>query len=185
MNDPNAQTRKHQTLLVGGAVAGILVLMLAGMFFFDSGPTRRHEKPKSVTITAPGSVDDKDAWRAQQSAKDKANETQISEVRSLLKSQEEQTRKLSLEMQELKAGKAAGTPPNAKADAAVRFAVKVVRERGRVSDADVKAVKAAGYDDAQIVEIVQHVALNTWTNYINLVAETEIDFPVIEARKAA
>ena len=64
-----------------------------------------------------------------------------------------------------------------KADAAVRFAAKVVRERGHVSDADVQAVRMAGYDDAQIVEIVQHVALNTWTNYVNSVAQTEIDFP--------
>jgi len=72
-----------------------------------------------------------------------------------------------------------------KADAAVRFAAKVARERGHVSEQDFRAVKAAGYDDAQIIEIVQHVALNTWTNYINVVAETEIDFPVVAARKAA
>ena len=67
-----------------------------------------------------------------------------------------------------------------KADAAVRFAVKVAREHGHVADADVQAVRMAGYDDAQIVEIVQHVALNTWTNYINEVARTEIDFPVAQ-----
>ncbi len=71
-----------------------------------------------------------------------------------------------------------------KADAAVRFAAKVARERGHVSDADVQAVRMAGYDDAQIVEIVQHVALNTWTNYINEVAKTEIDFPVADALAA-
>jgi len=71
-----------------------------------------------------------------------------------------------------------------KADAAVRFAATVVRERGHVSDADVRAVRMAGYDDGQIVEIVQHVALNTWTNYINEVARTEIDFPVAEALAA-
>ena len=71
------------------------------------------------------------------------------------------------------------------ADAAVRFAAKVTELRGHVSSSDVAAVKAAGYSDAQIVEIVQHVALNTWTNYINEVALTEIDFPVIGARKAA
>jgi uncharacterized peroxidase-related enzyme len=71
------------------------------------------------------------------------------------------------------------------ADAAVRFAVKVARERGHVSESDFRAVKAAGYDDAQVIEIVQHVALNTWTNYINEVAKTDIDFPVIAARKAA
>ena len=77
-----------------------------------------------------------------------------------------------------------GGSNDAHADAAVRFAAQVARERGHVGDADVAAVKRAGYDDAQIVEIVQHVALNTWTNYINEVAQTEIDFPVV-ARKAA
>jgi uncharacterized peroxidase-related enzyme len=72
-----------------------------------------------------------------------------------------------------------------KADAAVRFAVKVARERGHVGEGDVNAVKAAGYDDAQVIEIVLHVALNTWTNYINEVAKTDIDFPVITARKVS
>ena len=49
-------------------------------------------------------------------------------------------------------------------------------------DADLQAVKAAGYDDAQIVEIVLHVALNTLTNYVNEVAQTDIDFPVVTQR---
>ena len=71
----------------------------------------------------------------------------------------------------------AGRSNDAKADAAVRFAASVATQRGHVSDAEVAAVRAAGYDDAQIVEIVQHVALNTWTNYINEVAKTVIDFP--------
>ena len=74
-----------------------------------------------------------------------------------------------------------GTSNDAKADAAVSFAVKLVRERGHVSEGDVRAVKAAGYDDAQVIEIVLHVALNTWTNFINVVGETEIDFPVVTA----
>lgn len=74
---------------------------------------------------------------------------------------------------------------DARADAAVRFAAKVTRLRGHASDADVQAVRAAGYSDAQIVEIVQHVALNTWTNYINEVGKTEIDFPVVAVREAA
>lgn len=72
-----------------------------------------------------------------------------------------------------------------KADAAVRFASKVASARGHVSDEDVRAVRLAGYDDAQVIEIVQHVALNTWTNYINEVARTEIDFPVVAARANA
>jgi uncharacterized peroxidase-related enzyme len=72
-----------------------------------------------------------------------------------------------------------GISNDVKADAAVRFAAKVVRERAHVTDADVAAVKAAGYDDGQIIEIVLHVALNTLTNYINEVAKTAIDFPVV------
>lgn len=78
-----------------------------------------------------------------------------------------------------------GASNDPKADAAVRFAAKVTLNRGRVSPADIQALKLAGYDDAQLIEIVQHVALNTWTNYINLVADTEVDFPVIVPRKAA
>lgn len=72
-----------------------------------------------------------------------------------------------------------GGSADAKADAALRFASKVVRERGHVSDEDVQAVKAAGYSDGEVIEIVLHVALNTLTNYVNEVAKTEIDFPVV------
>lgn len=46
-------------------------------------------------------------------------------------------------------------------------------------------MKAGGYDDAQVIEIALHVALNTWTNYINEVAKTDIDFPVVTPRQAA
>lgn len=76
-----------------------------------------------------------------------------------------------------------GTSNDPKADAALRFAAKVVRERGHVSDDDLRAVKSAGYDDAQVIEIVLHVALNTWTNYINVVGATDIDFPLVAARE--
>lgn len=76
-----------------------------------------------------------------------------------------------------------GASRDPKADAALRFAGKLVRERGHVSDADLSAVRAAGYDDAQLIEIVLHVALNTWTNYINVVGDTDIDFPVVTTGK--
>lgn len=71
-----------------------------------------------------------------------------------------------------------GTSTDAKADAAVRFAAAVTTARGHVGTADLDMVRAAGFSDAQIVEIVLHVALNTLTNYVNNVAETAIDFPV-------
>ena len=79
----------------------------------------------------------------------------------------------------------AGASNDPKADAAVRFAAKVTRARGHVSEGELAAVKLAGYSDAQIIEIVQHVALNTWTNYVNEVFKTDIDFPVVAAGKAA
>jgi len=77
-----------------------------------------------------------------------------------------------------------GGSTDPRAEAAVRFAVKLVETRGHVDDAAIQAVKQAGYTEAQIVEIVLHVALNTLTNYVNVVAETEIDFPVVRAAAA-
>ena len=77
-----------------------------------------------------------------------------------------------------------GGSTDPKAAAAVRFATEIVRTRGHVSDTDLKAVKNAGYSDVQIIEIVLHVALNTLTNYVNVVAKTEIDFPVVTAKAA-
>lgn len=78
-----------------------------------------------------------------------------------------------------------GTSSDAKASAAVRFAVSVAQERGQVSDAAIRAVKVAGYSDGEVMEIVAHVALNILTNYVNKVAQTEIDFPEVEMRQAA
>ena len=77
-----------------------------------------------------------------------------------------------------------GGSADPKADAAVRFAVELVNARGHVSEAEVQAVKQAGYTDAQVIEIVLHVALNTLTNYVNEMAKTEIDFPVVTAKAA-
>jgi uncharacterized peroxidase-related enzyme len=79
----------------------------------------------------------------------------------------------------------AGHSGDAKADAAVVFARKVLDARGRVSDADLAAVRLAGFSEAQVIEIVAAVALNVLTNYINNVAETDIDFPVVLAAQAA
>ncbi len=77
-----------------------------------------------------------------------------------------------------------GASNDPKADAAVRFAAAVTRAHGHIADADLAAVRSAGYTDAQVIEIVQHVALNTWTNYVNEVFKTDIDFPVVQARQA-
>ncbi len=69
--------------------------------------------------------------------------------------------------------------------AALRFALKLVNERGQVSAADVQAVRAAGFDDGQIVEILAHVALNLYTNYINVALAVPVDFPAVKLRQPA
>ncbi len=74
-----------------------------------------------------------------------------------------------------------GRANDVKADAAVKFAINVVQQRGHVSNEAVSAVKAAGFSNAEVIEIVLHVALNTLTNYVNSVAQTDIDFPVVNA----
>jgi uncharacterized peroxidase-related enzyme len=73
----------------------------------------------------------------------------------------------------------AGRSNDAKADAAVRFAVAMTQARGHLGDDALAAVRAAGWSDAEILEIIAHVALNTLTNYVNEVAGTEVDFPPV------
>jgi alkylhydroperoxidase family enzyme len=71
-----------------------------------------------------------------------------------------------------------GRSANEQTQAALTFAQRVVELRGHVSNADLSAVRAAGYTDADILDIIAVVTLNIFTNYVNNVAETEIDFPV-------
>jgi len=78
-----------------------------------------------------------------------------------------------------------GHSADARADAVVNFAAAVARERGHVADGDIEAVRQAGFSDAQIVEVVALVAENSFTNFLNAVARTEIDFPVVLAAEAA
>ena len=69
-----------------------------------------------------------------------------------------------------------------KREAGLGFAQTLVIERGEVSDQTVEAVKAAGYRDGEIAEIVAHVAINIFTNYFNNVARTEVDFPKVSVK---
>jgi len=69
--------------------------------------------------------------------------------------------------------------------AALRFATAVVEKRGRIDDADFKAVTDAGFTPGEVTEIVAHVVVNIFTNYFNNVAKTEIDSPWANQTKAA
>lgn len=78
-----------------------------------------------------------------------------------------------------------GHSEDAATDVALQFALRVAAARGKVSDAELATLRLAGFDDAAIVEIVANVAVNVLTNYINNVARTDIDFPVVQTRQAA
>ena len=56
--------------------------------------------------------------------------------------------------------------------------------RGKVSDAAIAEARSAGLSEADIVEVVANVVANIFTNYLNHVADTDIDFPVRRSRAA-
>jgi alkylhydroperoxidase family enzyme len=60
-----------------------------------------------------------------------------------------------------------GHASDPKRDAAVQFARKVIEARGQVNDADVKAIRDAGYTDANVMEIVALVAMYSLTNFFS------------------
>jgi uncharacterized peroxidase-related enzyme len=72
-----------------------------------------------------------------------------------------------------------GHASDPKRDAAVQFARKVVETRGHVSDADLKAVRDAGYTEANVIEIIALVAMYSLTNLLNNVFNPEKDFPAV------
>lgn len=78
-----------------------------------------------------------------------------------------------------------GQASDAKTQAGLEFARLVTRNRGVVSNEALETFKAAGYNDEDVLEIVLNVVANTLTNYVNHIAETEIDFPAVEAGKFA
>ncbi len=70
--------------------------------------------------------------------------------------------------------------------AALSFVRKLVDARGQIADADITALRVVGYDDQDIVEVIAHVALNLFTNYINVALAVPVDFPGVKlVREAA
>jgi uncharacterized peroxidase-related enzyme len=78
-----------------------------------------------------------------------------------------------------------GQSDDPKTAAALRFALKLVEARGQVADADVQQLRDAGYSDEELVEILAHVALNLFTNYVNVAFAVPVDFPAVKLRPAA
>lgn len=72
-----------------------------------------------------------------------------------------------------------GQSSDPKTAAALAFALKVVEQRAQVSEADVANLQEVGFRDEQVVEILAHVALNLFTNYINVALDIPVDFPKV------
>ena len=78
-----------------------------------------------------------------------------------------------------------GNAADAMDNLVTRFALTLVQSRAAISNEDLAAARQGGLDDGLIVEIIAHVALNVMTNYLNKVAGTEIDFPVVSLQHVA
>lgn len=78
----------------------------------------------------------------------------------------------------------AGESADPRTAAVLRFVLQLVNERGQVDAADVQALRDQGVNDEQIVEIVAHVALNLFTNYVNVALGVPVDFPGVKLRPA-
>ncbi|MEU6430341.1 carboxymuconolactone decarboxylase family protein [Microbispora sp. NPDC046973] len=75
----------------------------------------------------------------------------------------------------------AGSSVDPKRAAVARFAQRMVESRGQVSDADLAAVRGAGYTDPQILAIVTVAVQVLLTNFINNVNQTDIDIPAVSS----
>ncbi|MDN5844002.1 MAG: carboxymuconolactone decarboxylase family protein [Alcaligenaceae bacterium] len=72
-----------------------------------------------------------------------------------------------------------GQSDDARTTTALAFALKVVEQRAQITDSDVASLRDAGFNDEQIAEIMAHIALNLFTNYINVALDVPVDFPKI------
>lgn len=83
------------------------------------------------------------------------------------------------EMSEAQGGRSA----DPKTAAALRYALALVDQRGHAGADELARLRAAGFTYQEAVEIVAHVALNLFTNYINVAFDVDVDFPVVALRR--
>ena len=93
-------------------------------------------------------------------------------------------RKAGLSNEEIDANRQGGSK-DAKAAAAVKFARALAEHKGAVTNAELLEVRNAGYDDAEIVEIITHVGMNILTNILGKASQVDIDFPKVELKGVA
>ncbi len=78
-----------------------------------------------------------------------------------------------------------GSSADRKTAVALGFARAIVENRGRLDDDDLEHLREAGFGEAEIVEIIAHVGMNLFTNYFNHIADTDVDFPLVQTMEAS
>lgn len=69
-------------------------------------------------------------------------------------------------------------------DEALVFAAKLVDSRGNAGSADIARLRAAGFSEGEVVEIIANVVLNIFTNYVNKAVDVTVDFSVVALQPA-
>jgi len=77
-----------------------------------------------------------------------------------------------------------GSSDDHKTALALGFARAIVENRGRLDDDHLERLRDAGFSEAEIVEIIAHVGMNLFTNYFNHIADTKVDFPLVETTES-
>jgi len=80
------------------------------------------------------------------------------------------------EIENARSAKAADPKANTILDLARTLTVN----RGRLTDDELQKARNAGITDGELLEVTANVALNILTNYVNHLADTEIDFPAVQ-----
>jgi len=92
-------------------------------------------------------------------------------------------RKAGLEQDEIGENRK-GSSLDARAAAAVKFANALNEHKGEITNSEMNEIRAAGYSDAEIVEIITHVGMNLLTNILGKASRVEIDFPEVKLDQA-
>ncbi|MGE3957405.1 MAG: carboxymuconolactone decarboxylase family protein [Vicinamibacterales bacterium] len=87
-------------------------------------------------------------------------------------------RKLGLSDEALAQARAARAS-DIRTDAILTLARAIVVKRGALPDADIERARLAGLDDADVIETIANVVQNIFSNYVNHVAGTPVDFPAV------
>ncbi|WP_028223191.1 carboxymuconolactone decarboxylase family protein [Paraburkholderia oxyphila] len=80
-------------------------------------------------------------------------------------------------MKEITSGSSTG---DAKRDALVQYVETLISTRGEVATATIDAIRQAGYTERQLIEINLAIASITFSNLVNRVNDTTIDFPAVD-----